>query len=125
MEGLSHKRLCNLIIYVLMDQIILTEEAIAQSKEADPEMVKMHDAVSQMREKLNYISEIEDWVQNHLNYLDKPLDSLDPHYYELITDAICIIYYDDYNHEHCSGTEYAFECERKYYKYKLQSQGEN
>lgn len=113
---LSHERMYNLIIYVLMDQAILTTEAL-NGQIVDLNIAKMHDAVLVMREKPQYVCEIEDWVLNHLEYLDNPIDCLDPHYYEMIVDAMGIIYYDDFDQSGPSGTEYAFECEKKYSRY--------
>jgi len=115
---LSHERLLNLIIYVLMDQAVMTSEWLKDNPD-DIDVAQMHDAILRIREKPIHMCEIEDWIINHLDYLDRPEDCLDPHYYEMIVDAIGIIYYDDYDdiHDSISGSDYAFECEKKYSHY--------
>lgn len=113
-DRLSHERLLNLIIYVLMDQAIMTSEWVKDNPD-DEDTAKMHDAILLMREKPTYMCEIEDWIVNHLDYLDTPTDCLDPHYYEMIVDAMGIIYYDDF--ADMDGGAYAFDCEKKYSRY--------
>lgn len=108
--AISRERILNLIIYVMMDQAYIAQEA----EEEDEGACDFHKAVLIMREKPQYFSEIELWINRHIEYVQNPDNIFDPRYYELIKDAICIIYCDDFNKTIMSGLRYAQQCENKY-----------
>lgn len=111
---ICHDRICNLIVSVLTDQALIIKENLKKlNPEKQSQIIKLHDAILEIRKKGAYYEEIKNYITENLDYIDNPDEITDKHYYELIVDAMVIIYYDDF-FETPKGSVYANQCKDKY-----------
>lgn len=110
---LTHERLLNLIIFVLMDQLVTSYDASQQSN--DQEKMAYHDALLSMREDARHICAIEDWVTTHQERVQDSTDVISKQYYDMVLDGIIIEYY--YSFKGMDMDSYALDCEKKYSKW--------
>lgn len=112
---ISDNRLNNLIIFVISDEVFRLLE-LGEDNESAVSLARAYGAMRQTQ----HILQIKEWVRKHTYYVSDKNNPADPHYRELITDAMYIIWLDYYNDGSTkilapySGEEYAKIKEHSY-----------
>lgn len=115
MEGLTHDRLTNVIIFVVMDQMLLAYEASQNAESSDEREYQsnVHDFLLHTREKPTRMNYIYDWVKEHLYHITDEPNVINPHLYEMITDGIVLLF-TEHTQPNIDIGSLAFEYEKKY-----------
>jgi len=114
MNSLGHERIFGLIIFVVTDQVHVSYTAHLRDVE-NIELVKVHDAFLSIRNKMvTYATEIEGWIDQNSIYVRNPDSVMNQDYYDMVADALGIIYLEDYANKPKEAAEYAKSCIQKY-----------